>query len=227
MFNALKSIINGVMDAFGDAGHAQDAQDRPTPFDIAAVLHLLSSPTSPLVGRLPLLPPETVLDILEYAEYWQSLRAIQATPARITSQDQGGNVLHLSTPVFPARSVPARMVRRIEIRTVSHDQGWSSDNDALHRTYEASWTWFEAALLDPPTEPDEDGFAENGPRYEVVRNVHAGRDFKEHRIVWGPDHPLVQQARPGQRVGVFTRAMFPGWVNFVREIEIVVYLGWP
>jgi hypothetical protein len=213
MFSALRSLVTNV---FGDADRPEcDRATRPTPFDIAAVLHLFSSPTSPLAGRLPLLPVETALEILDHAEYWQPLRTHQASPPSVQNKD----ALHALAPAFPAGSAPARQVRRVEFRTVSHDQGWSGD-PGFHGTYEHSWTWFEAALLD-------DARQDAGARFEVVRNVHARTDWKEHRVVWGPEHPLVQQAQPGQHVGLYTCARFPGWTNHVRELEIAVYLAWP
>jgi hypothetical protein len=78
MFSALRSLVTNVTSVFGPE---RDQAVRPTPFDIAAVLHLLSSPTSPLVGRLPLLPVETALEILDHAEYWQPLRTHRARPS--------------------------------------------------------------------------------------------------------------------------------------------------
>jgi hypothetical protein len=190
---------------------------RLTPFDIAAVLHLLSSRTSPLAGRIPLLPLETTLAILDLAEYWQPLHGALPAPTRVT--DDEGEALHVLVPAFPTRSAPARMIRRIDIRIVSHDQGWSSWPE-FRGTYESSCTWFELALLDERR-------AAASPRFWVGSNVHASSEWKEHRMVARRDHPLVSQARPGQHLAMFSRAECALWVNYVRELEVTVYLSWP
>jgi hypothetical protein len=53
------------------------------------------------------------------------------------------------------------------VTVVSKDQGWSSDNQKYHGTYEASWTWFELTLENPRTGDEK-------LRKEIFRNVHAG-----------------------------------------------------
>jgi hypothetical protein len=190
---------------------------RPTPFDIAAVLHLLSSRTSPLAGRVPLLPLETTLAILDLAEYWQPLHGVLPAPACIV--DDVGEALHVLAPAFPLHSTPARMIRRIEIRTISHDQGWSSYRDT-QGAHLGSWTWFEVALLDNDMSPAS-------PRFKIIRNAHANSEWKEHFAMLGPEHPLSREARPGQRIALFACAQYPLWVNHVRELEVTVYLSWP
>jgi hypothetical protein len=193
-------------------------ESRPTPFDIGAVLHLLSSPTSPLGGRLPLLPRETTLAILDLAEYWQPLRGSLAH-ARVTYDDDDGDTVRLLVPAFPAHSALARAIQCVEVRVVSYSEGRSSDDEA--------GAWFELALLNERKR-------EVSARFQVVDEEHASTGegiarsgWREGRIVWGPDHPLVRHVRPGQHVALFTRADAPMWVHYVCEVEVTVYLRWP
>jgi hypothetical protein len=44
----------------------------------------------------------------------------------------------------------------------------------------------------------------------------AGQYFKVHRVELDGTHPLVREARDGDRVVVWVRAMEPGWQNVVK-----------
>lgn len=61
---------------------------------------------------------------------------------------------------------------------------------------------------------------------ELMRNVHAGHDFKEHVIEWSVDHPdddiarTVRELKRGCRIEVAAHARFPGWVNYVKSVKI-------
>ncbi|KAN0065666.1 hypothetical protein ACQY0O_000796 [Thecaphora frezii] len=60
-------------------------------------------------------------------------------------------------------------------------------------------------------------------RYELTRNLHAVRRFKEYLITFGPEHPLVQEARRGDSIGVWARTRFPAWRNHVKEVEVKIW----
>ena len=97
------------------------------------------------------------------------------------------------------------------VTTDSRDQGWSS-YPAAHGTREGSWTWFELALDDGET-------GDEIVRVEVVRNVHAGRGFIRHRAVIEDDR-ILKQAKKGDLLSVWVRAMYPGWKNYVHSVKI-------
>ena len=59
-------------------------------------------------------------------------------------------------------------------------------------------------------------------RVEVVRNIHAGQRFEKHRAVI-EDERILKQAKKGDRLSVWARAMYPGWVNSVRLVDIEVW----
>ncbi|KAL1407354.1 hypothetical protein Q8F55_006776 [Vanrija albida] len=105
--------------------------------------------------------------------------------------------------------------RAVVITTLSKDQGWANEQ-RLYGRYEGSWTWFQVALL-------RDGVEVPGSRHDVQRNVTAGQHFKEHRTVLGASHPLLKAAREGDRIVLYARAMYPGWVNYVRKASIMVH----
>lgn len=90
-------------------------------------------------------------------------------------------------------------------------------------------------MNEDPTDPGEgifertcerDGYVV-GPR-RVVTNVHAGTEYKRHEVVWdmsSEDEGVregVRRLRAGQRIEVSAWAMYPGWVNHVREVSIEV-----
>lgn len=52
-----------------------------------------------------------------------------------------------------------------------------------------------------------------------MRNVHAGREFEMHRAVI-EDERILKQAKAGDRLSVWVRAMYPGWVNYIRSVKI-------
>lgn len=67
--------------------------------------------------------------------------------------------------------------------------------------YAGSWTWFQVGLL-------RDG-EEVGERYDVQRNIVAGQYYKEHKTVLDASHPLLKEARDGDRIVLWVRAMYP------------------
>jgi len=118
-------------------------------------------------------------------------------------------VRHLQSPAIQGEFL--HPLRRLVITTVSKDQGWSSYPET-HGTREGSWTWFELTL------DDEDTGIEIA-RVEIVKNIHAGTTFDEHRAVID-DERILGQAKKGDKLSVWVRAMYPGWVNRVRLVKI-------
>jgi hypothetical protein len=105
-------------------------------------------------------------------------------------------------------------LRRIVIKTVSHDQGWSSYEDD-YGTYRGSWTWFDIVLERP-----EDGHMTEVYRGNVQSNIHACIDMTTHVVDLGIDHPVVEMARNKDVISVWIRASFSGWTNYVEKITM-------
>ena len=99
--------------------------------------------------------------------------------------------------------------------TDSRDQGWSSNPGK--GTRDGSWSWFELTL-------DDGGTGDEVVRVEVVRNIHAGQEFVRHQAVI-EDERVLKQAKEGDRLSVWVRAMYPGWENWVRLVKIEAWLA--
>ncbi|ODN79389.1 hypothetical protein, variant [Cryptococcus amylolentus CBS 6039] len=99
-------------------------------------------------------------------------------------------------------------VKKVVIETSSRDQGWS-DHRQHYGTYKGSHSWFEISLLRNDLEVP-------GSRAEIQFNVHAGQFFKEHTNVLLRDHPTLRLAKDGDRVVLWAKALYPGWVNAVK-----------
>jgi hypothetical protein len=180
-------------------GHDQEKEPEdlgfhPTPQDIALVRSLFP------------LPPELVTQILDSAEYWALSRVTR--PGSTHFRD--ANVRYLQSPPIQAGEF-THPLRRLVITTDSKDQGWSSYSET-HGTREGSWTWFELTLDDGET-------GDEIVRVEVVRNIHAGQGYVKHRAVI-EDERVLKQAKKGDRLSVWVRAMYPGWQNYVRLVKI-------
>ncbi|OCK85117.1 hypothetical protein K432DRAFT_67438 [Lepidopterella palustris CBS 459.81] len=77
---------------------------------------------------------------------------------------------------------------------------------------------------------------ETAVMWHIQSNVCASSEEKVHEVEWrrgavqeiepgkGIGKDFVEKLRPGDRVGVWARALYPGWVNHVKEVgvEIVV-----
>ena len=105
-----------------------------------------------------------------------------------------------------------QVLRKVVITIVSKDQGWSSHPDD-HGTYHNSWTWFELSVRSPLEDSVEKW------RGEVVRNIHAHGNFKEHTIEM-MDGALYKEAKGGDVFTVWALARHPGWVNTVKKVTI-------
>ena len=177
----------------------EDSEFHPTPEDIALVR-----------SSLPL-PPELITQILDLAGYWTLSRVTRSDPSYARYTDANVRFLR-SLPIQGGEFT--HPLRRVVISTDSKDQGWSSYPET-QGTREGSWTWFELSL-------DDGGTDDEMVRVEVVRNIHAGQRFEKHRAVI-EDERILKQAKKGDRLSVWARAMYPGWVNSVRSVDIEVW----
>jgi len=162
---------------------------------------------------------------------------------------------------------------------VSKDQGWSSNQGRgtykgawswfeafaerpcsmdLVRTAKVLEEPLDISLLRPDTElvdwrrtgVHREGCGTEKTTWCVQRNVHAGKDFKYHEVVWRADDPsrdekgrflfeaehenqeetgrdrggvFVRSLHPGDRINLLARAKYPGWANEVKKVQVLVY----
>jgi len=109
------------------------------------------------------------------------------------------------------------------------------------------WWWDVHSSTGPISEPTTHGEAVNPntgkTRWLVQRNVCASGESKYHEVIWtdsdddddesaledsrqtgrGSGQAFVQSLLPGDRVAVFARALFPGWVNYAEEVEVDIF----
>ena len=124
-------------------------------------------------------------------------------------QISDGSVSYLTSKPIPS----GKRLKKVVITVDSKDQGWSSYQDD-HGTYNNSWTWFELSV----GQPSDKGAVEKW-RGEVVRNLHAHGEFKEHTIKI-TDKKLYERARSGDVLTVWAHARYSGWRNTVKKAKI-------
>jgi ankyrin repeat protein len=189
------------------------------------------------------LPTELISYILDLSEFWIVNKRQHAELLMVTEEPAAAIVYLRSAPIVGRLLEP---VKRIVFTIKSHDQGWSSDT-AHHGTYDSSCTWFEAFRQ----EGEEELVASNKAVLKILRNVHASSKHRTHEVYWprlagkeaeesmgggnlirfhwDPDSSeaevktWVGDLRPGNRICVVPKAMFPGWENTVLRADMRVY----
>ena len=207
---------------------------RPwTTHDANVALHQCLSTSAP---HRPALPNEIILQILDHPSRWVQvhsvkLRAVAAHEPLICRSNgpQKGDWQILVTDPVSGRT--KNRIRKLVYSFRSRDQGWS-DYPQHHRTYEGSWTWFEAGLTrfqDKNAQGEElrrqrDLRAEKErDRYELHRNRHAGLNPEGYLIELGTEHDLLKRVEDGDRFALWARAVFPGWENRVHNARIEIF----
>ncbi|KAI1371574.1 heterokaryon incompatibility protein-domain-containing protein [Hypoxylon crocopeplum] len=115
----------------------------------------------------------------------------------------------------------SRSVRKVTIYTLSHDQGWSDNQDRYGGTYENSYTFFDLAVITPMCH-------ERIWSFTFQKNMHASSVPHRHENVWDTESSdeagsaWLQSVQGGDTVQVFPMAMLQLWTNYVYEVEIVV-----
>lgn len=163
-------------------------------------------------------PPELALRILDYAEVWSCTTATSWPEGQVLSVQDGSRAMVESAPLT---TLGRANLRRLVFRITSKDQGWSSVGRSQQGTYEGSCTWHEAQVLlrRRPTEPG-DVAEPRGPALELQRNLHAGKQYTDYRIVIEQDHEMMDSLEPGCAVRLDACARYPRWVNNVRHAAI-------
>jgi hypothetical protein len=163
----------GTMQSLGTSeiveNHSVSSEEEYKDIDLADVLILLANFNS---SRVPI-PVHFVAEILNYAGILPQLAASRSN--RFTSPNNCNmSYLRLNLP----RSAYIQPTC-IYIYVNSKDQGWSSYPE--ERGKRSSHTWGELQLLNNPAQ-----------RFEVFRNIHAGKDFEYHAVAI----PLINDQAP-------------------------------
>ncbi|EFR00113.1 hypothetical protein MGYG_03119 [Nannizzia gypsea CBS 118893] len=162
--------------------------------------------------------PETITArILDEAEFWV---AVSVRRERELYFDENSRIRPYVEVECPALQ---GYLRRIDVLTVSHDQGWSSEG--VNDSYGGSYTWFDIGVL-----RGGDG-AEVEESLVLQANVGAQRQTRVHyNQIRARDARLaawMAAVGPGDRLAVVPRALYPGWVNYVECIEMKLwYAHW-
>ncbi|KAI2464831.1 heterokaryon incompatibility protein-domain-containing protein [Annulohypoxylon bovei var. microspora] len=110
-------------------------------------------------------------------------------------------------------------VTRVTISTLSHDQGWSDQQDRYGGTYESTNTFFDLAVATPSCH-------ERIWSFTFQKNIHARIEPHRHENVWDVGSSdkarcaWLQSIRGDDTIQVFPMAMLQLWTNFVYEVEI-------
>ena len=130
----------------------------------------------------------------------------------VDKREERVQVSDSSVPYLTSKPIPDGKLKKVVITVVSKDQGWSSYTSD-HGTYRESWTWFELSVGPSSGDPVERW------RGEVVRNLHAHPEYKEHTIEIS-DKGLYEKAESGDILTVWAHARYPGWKNTVKKVTI-------
>ncbi|KAM0811766.1 putative Heterokaryon incompatibility domain-containing protein [Seiridium cardinale] len=112
-----------------------------------------------------------------------------------------------------------RAVKKIEFKTLSHDQGFSEDL-ANQGTYNGCYSYFEVALVNPAAR-------ERLPRRHLQYNRHGVSEPFAHEIIWNSDGSNVEDKgwlasiRAGDTIQIIPMTRFSGWKNYVYWAEII------
>ena len=183
----------------GSDGHRSSGHRRRFGKHVRNILHL---------QRHPMAEP------VEKREQFEKPRPVERPKPEIEFIDQREEKVFVRddrVPYLVSRQIPeGRTLKKVVITVVSKDQGWSS-YQVDHGTYRNSWTWFELSVG-----PSKDSEKWRG---EVVRNLHAHDEFKEHTVEI-KDGELYEKAKSGDVLTVWALAKHSGWKNTVKKVTI-------
>ena len=189
----------------GDGAHKSVGRRRRLGKRVRDLLHLPQQPmTEPAERHEPLRIPRLVERPNPAGQPKPGVELIDQREENVFVRDD-------RIPYLVSRQIPeGKSLKKVVITIVSKDQGWSS-YEADHGTYRNSWTWFELSVG-----PSEDSEKWCG---EVVRNLHAHDEFKEHTVEI-TDGELYKKAKSGDVLTVWALARHSGWRNRVKKVTI-------
>ncbi|KAJ2933876.1 hypothetical protein H1R20_g3216, partial [Candolleomyces eurysporus] len=186
------------------------------------------------------LPLELVNLILDEAEYWPVIACNSGNaPQKVTQPDGGKPIQRLTEPYagswtwFEAAIIrglkgdgidnPDEVARRIQAPSTRD----TSDNANLEDAFQVPNPWCSGSKV-----------------WHLQSNVRASSQETLHEIVWtdqddpekkeetvealertgaGWGYGFVRELTPGDRIAIYARAQYPGWVNHVGAVEIRMY----
>ncbi|TFK28563.1 hypothetical protein FA15DRAFT_43395 [Coprinopsis marcescibilis] len=168
-----------------------------------------------ILARSLRLPRNVALDIMDQAGHWIKTENKCAKRICVTENDPSEFYVALTA------SGP---VRRMTFRTTSHDQGYS-DQEEHHGKYSYSHTWFDAGIMHQDGTEQREG----KERMLVQRNVCADSEWRVHFNEWvyatSPQELMdwFDSINPGDTVGLYPTALYPGWQNYVRNATMEMW----
>lgn len=150
---------------------------------------------------------------------------------QIINQTFGDAIYMTSAPIPSSWRTP---ILRITFTIESHDQGGPSDDWPWDDgTYHNSKTWFEIGL------EREDSVVR---KVELTGNVRSRTDWRVHEISWDIDHgdlgggsrghglyaqhcvtKFMSELAHGDRVVLIMKAVYVGWLNYVKRAEMKIF----
>ncbi|KAJ4298934.1 hypothetical protein N0V90_004177 [Kalmusia sp. IMI 367209] len=114
-------------------------------------------------------------------------------------------------------------VKKVVLKTISHDQGWCSQHSE-------PWTWFDVIIAaeTQPVEPRPEFKWPESRRLRFYHNDAGNPNFQERTTILSlesndtSERGWLSSICPGDRIQILPRAKFLRWVNFVREVELEV-----
>ncbi|KAH0430361.1 hypothetical protein CcaCcLH18_07873 [Colletotrichum camelliae] len=122
-------------------------------------------------------------------------------------------------------------LQHLIINIWSNDQGWCDEHLKTDDIYANSHTWFSLGLVEESTPAQ----ASPSELLEFQRNVRASSTMRCHTNQWNLDMPAEDDSNEVHAwleslaqaedsvIGVYTLARYPGWVNTVWKMEVLVH----
>ena len=186
------------------------------------------------------LPMEIVLKIMRYssAVVPYPVHILKTTPIVLPAGATGrvsvrahnnSDVSKLVCSSEPLDRAALAKMATIQVLTISQDQGWTTyvhhrgsslpcTNKVCRHANEGSQSWFELGILESSSTGED-----ASPRHAWVshHNKIAGEDLQEHiGIEFDISHPLWEELRAGDRLGVWAHAQHQAWQCHVSEVEL-------
>ncbi|EPS43367.1 hypothetical protein H072_2627 [Dactylellina haptotyla CBS 200.50] len=167
-------------------------QSKISPADIAE--------THSILTRNLNIPPLLAKKILDYASYWVEQYTKKSGTVTVDMNSLPIPYLHLN--------ICRPFVRKVVIRTVTHDQGWSNFKQ-WHGTYEHSSAWIELSVR--PASTDGNKSTEHINIWDVAVANDSGLD------------DFLSNLKVGDRITISPKAEYPGWKCYLIEAEMWIY----
>lgn len=182
-----------------------------TPQSNRALLSVLSQPS----GKRPALPPELILEILQYPPCWV-LHSRQILPAPVKIISRTGSSVLCSSPPFTESSLRRFGAAVFSFR--SHDQGWCSSPES------GNWTWFEVRVVNKKTlQPNESNRQAWERQVFLQKNRQAEREPMSYVHTLDRSEGILVDLQVGDEIQLLGCARFPGWSNSAEEAAIEIW----